>query len=88
MSRSSFYQNESVESAINLSQLVSSLSSEAQGVVEIILSCPEELTALVKSHAPRKLKGAIQKYLKKLGWRYNKINSVMKEIETRVVYYL
>lgn len=73
-----------VESSLNVKQMVNTLTSGAQAVVDILFNCPYELMELAKNSAPKSIRGALSRYLRKLGWKQTTIHSTFNEIRKAV----
>ena len=56
-------------------------SKEAQEIITIILSGPSELLGLLGDEPPRKVRGALKDYLRRLGWSWPKIWKSFKEVK-------
>lgn len=71
-------------------QMLSKLSPPAQGVALILEECADEIVSNVDAqtvknpHSPKHLKGALRRFLLKLGWKENVIDKAFTELTMAV----
>lgn len=68
---------------IDLKRIIKQMSAEAQGVVDILFNCPDELLSLVKcskNSRPHNIKLALKRFLKGLHWDDAKITKTFNEL--------
>jgi len=76
---------ESMERRLMFKQMIKSLSPEAQGVVALLEECADDILAMgdrdaKDPHAPKRLVGALRRFLKSIGWRAWVIDKTFKEL--------
>jgi len=61
--------------------LLYSLSKEAQEIVSILLDAPVETLGIIGTEPPKMIRGAIQRYLLKIGWCHATIWEAFRELK-------
>lgn len=69
------------ERLLQVNQALASMSREAQEVVCIILTCPEEILTGAKNMNPKSLRGQVFRSLRNRGWKCTPIHKAIKEIK-------